>query len=326
MADAVAPKAQPSWKVALLLLQPLASFVATMAGALFFVSALLFFSPGNAADVVAQDEQLRQALVEEWGLDGSVFQQYGAYLTRALGGDFGVSLTYRPGAPVAELMAAKAPDTLFLVLTALFLSVTVGTLVAFWSAGRPNSLSRTAIQWLSVPPVFLVAYLGMVGLDAWAYGSTVEKGLTPPPWFPLLMETSPVKTALAVTVLAFASSALTEIHGTAEREIRRIRNSGYVDAARARGAPTWPHTLSNLLPALTTLVSNRAAFFLGGAIVVEKVFGIHGLGDVLWEACRKRDFPLVLGITLLSAGFVCGIRLLADWVRLALDPRQRGGT
>ena len=326
MADAVAPKAPPFWKVALLLLRPLASFLATLAGALFFVSALLYFSPGNAADVIAQDEALRVALVQEWGLDEGLFEQYSAFVLRAIGGDFGVSLTYRPGTPVSEILLAKAPATLFLVLSALSLSIFVGTALAYWSADRPRSISRTALRWLSVPPVFLIAYLGMVFLDSWAYQNTVKLGEPPPAWFPLLMESSSLKSALAVTVLALGSSALTEIHGTAEREIRRIRSSGYVDAARARGAAIWPHTLSNLLPALSTLVSSRAAFFLGGAIIVEKVFGLHGLGDVLWEACRRRDFPLVLGITLLSAAFVCGMRLLADWSRIALDPRQRKGS
>ena len=325
MADAVNTRARSSWATVSSLLRPLASFGATLAGALFFVSALLYFSPGTAADVIAQDAALREALIEEWGLNDSLFQQYGAYISRAFTGDFGVSLTYRPGTPVAEIMASKAAETLTLVLTALFLSLLVGTAMAFWSAGRTRTLSRASLRLLSVPPVFLIAYLSMILLDSWAYSATVEAGEPPPGWFPLLMEDSSLKFWLAVGALALGSSALTEIHGAAEREIRRIRSSGYVDAARARGAPIWPHTLSTLLPALTTLVSSRAAFFLGGAIIVEKVFGLHGLGDVLWEACRKRDFPLVLGITLLSAAFVCGARLLADWLRMAMDPRHRIG-
>ena len=237
--------------------------------------------------------------IEEWGLNNSLFQQYGAYISRAFTGDFGVSLTYRPGTPVAEIMASKAAETLTLVLTALFLSLLVGTAMAFWSAGRTRTLSRASLRLLSVPPVFLIAYLSMILLDSWAYSATVEAGEPPPGWFPLLMEDSSLKFWLAVGALALGSSALTEIHGAAEREIRRIRSSGYVDAARARGAPIWPHTLSTLLPALTTLVSSRAAFFLGGAIIVEKVFGLHGLGDALGSlpkeglSPRAGDYALV---------------------------------
>ena len=326
MADAVNQQRPSSWGVLLLVGRPLLSFCATLAGAVFFVSALLYFAPGNAADILAQDETLRVALMEEWGLNQSLFEQYRAFLANAVQGDFGVSLTYRQGTPVSEIIAAKAPATLGLVLGALVLSIVVGTSMAYWSASRANSISRRVIQWASVPPVFLLAYLSMVGLDAWAYSSTVALGEPPPSWFPLLMEASSLKTALAITALALGSSALTEIHGSVEEEIQRIRSSGYVDAAKARGEKLWPHTLSNLLPSITTLVSSRAAFFLGGVIVVEKVFGLHGLGDVLWEACRKRDFPLVLGITLFTATIVCGARLVGDWTRMALDPRLRGSS
>ena len=302
---------------------PFVTFCATLVGAAFFVSALLYFSPGNAADVVANDEALRLALVKDWGLDQSLFHQTFTFLRKAIQGDFGVSLTYRQGMQVSEILKAKAPVTLLLVSVALFSSIAVGTTLAFITEGKTFSISRRLLQAVSVLPVFLIAYLSMVGLDSYAYETTVALDQAPPSWFPLLIETSALKTALAVATLAVGSSALTETHTALESEIRVIRQSGYVDAARARGDATWPHTLSNLLPVLANQAATRTAFLLGGVIIVEKVYGIRGLGDVLWSACRYRDYPLVLGITLLSAAFVCSARLIGDWVRLALDPRLR---
>ena len=324
MADEVRGQGGSAWGLAVLLGRPLLSFLATMAGAVFFVSALLYFAPGNAADVVANDEALREGLLREWGLDQSLFSQYTTFLGNALHGDFGNSLTFRPGTPVAEIIRERAGSSILLVGGALFLSLVVALALAYWTASR-SSISKRLVQVISVPPVFLLAYLTMVSLDAWAYERTVAVGGDPPGWFPLIMNPSALKTALAITLLAVASSALTEMHAAFETELRRIRQSGYVDAARARGAKLWPHTLSNLLPTTTTLASSRVAFFLGGVIIVEKVFAMNGVGTTLWEACRLRDYPLALGITLVAAALVCASRLIGDWIRMALDPRQRGG-
>jgi peptide/nickel transport system permease protein len=322
MADEVRKQGGSAWGIVVLLARPLLSFLATLAGAVFFVSALLYFAPGNAADLAANDEALRVGLLKEWGLDQSLFSQYTTYLGNAIHGDFGNSWTFRPGKPVSEIIKQRAGATLFLVVGALLLSLVVGLGLAYWTASR-SSLSKRVVQVLSVPPVFLLAYLSMVSLDAWAYERTVAVGREAPGWFPLIMNPSAFKTALAMTLLAVASSALTEIHAAFEGELRAIRQSGYVDAARARGAALWPHTLSNLLPTMTTLASSRIAFFLGGVIIVEKVFALNGVGTTLWEACRMRDYPLALGITLVAAAVVCAARLLGDWVRMALDPRQR---
>ena len=325
MADGVKTAGATAWGLVILLARPLLSFVATLAGAVFFVSALLYFAPGNAADVVANDETLRVALLKEWGLDQGLWSQYTTFLSNAIHGDFGNSLTFRPGTPVSEIILERAGASIFLVLGALFTSFLVGLLLAYWTAGG-RSVSKRAIQIISVPPVFLLAYLSMVNLDAWAFESTVAVGQSPPGWFPLMMNHSTLKTALAITLLAVGSSALSEIHSALESELKQIRQSGYADAARARGAALWPHTLSNLIPTMTTLASSRMAFYLGGVIIVEKVFALNGVGTTLLEACRLRDYPLALGITLVAAALVCAARLLGDWLRMALDPRQRGST
>ncbi len=78
------------------------------------------------------------------------------------------------------------------------------------------------------------------------------------------------------------------------------------------------------MPPLTVLVSTRTAFFFGGLVVIEKVLHLNGVGSMLWQACRMRDYPLALGITVVAAAVVCTARLLGDVVRLAVDPRLRG--
>jgi ABC-type dipeptide/oligopeptide/nickel transport system permease component len=104
----------------------------------------------------------------------------------------------------------------------------------------------------------------------------------------------------------------------------RIARSPYVQAARGRGEPVWPHlTLNALLPVLE-LIAGRAAFFVSGLIVIEKLMLLGGLGSILWEAAQLRDYPLAIGISLLATGWVAGIQLLCDTGRIALDPRLSG--
>jgi len=291
-------------------------------GAIFLAQFLLWLAPGDAADVVADTPKLREALVREWGLDQSLFKRTWLFLGHALTGDLGLSLTYRPGAAVTDLVAPAAVRSGVLLVGALVTSLVAGVGLAFVTAGR-KSLARRLVQVFSVVPVFLMAYMLMVVLNETTF-SLMESGtLARPDWFALPDQDSHLKTGLAIVVLAFGSSALTEIHVASEQELQRIRRAPFLDAARARGARLAPHLIWNLVPPLTTLASNRAAFFLGGLIIVEKVLHLNGVGAMLWQACRLRDYPLALGITVVAAGVVCGARLAGDLVRVAVDPRLR---
>jgi len=298
------------------------AFLATLAGAALLAQLLLWMAPGDAVDLLTDDPALRAALITEFGLDRPVWLRYFDFVGRALAGDLGTSLTYRPGMEVAALTGPAATRSGLLVLGALSLSLAWGVGLAYVTAGRA-SLSRRLVQLASVAPVFLLAYLIMVGLNEATF-SLLEAGrISRPGWFALPDEDSTLKITLAVCVLAVGSSALTEIHAGAEDELVRIRRSGYVDAARARGAALWPHVLLNLVPPLTTIAASRAAFFVGGLVIIEKVLHLSGVGAMLWQACRMRDYPLALGITVLAAAAVCGARLAADVVRVAVDPRLR---
>ncbi len=298
------------------------AFVLTLLGAALLAQVLLWSAPGDAADLLAGDPELRAALVAEMGLDRPPHEAWWSFVTHAAGGDLGRSLTYRPGMAVVELVRPAALRSLVLVVGALVVSLSVGAGLAYVTAGS-RSVGRRLLQAASIAPVFLMAWVLVVTFNEWAFGLIQDGRIARPDWFALPDQDSLLKWALAVTVLAVGSSAVTEVHTACEDELRAIRRSGYVDAARARGARLWPHVLWNLLPPLTTIASSRAAFFVGGLVVVEKVLHLNGVGAMLWQACRLRDVPLALGITFVAAAVVCGARLLADLVRVSVDPRLR---
>jgi peptide/nickel transport system permease protein len=301
------------------------AFVATVLGAVLLVQGLLALAPGDAIDLLPNGDELRAGLAAEWGLDLPLHERLVATLGRLARGDLGTSLTWRPGASVAELVADTGARSLILLGPGLLLGVALAVGLGAWSARGGTRLLRV-VQVVSVVPAFLAAYMLVMGINA-ATWALVERGLiTRPEWFALPDTPSALRTALAIGVLAVASGGLTEMHAACDAELRRLRTAPFVDAARARGAATWPIVLHNLVPPLVDIAASRAAWLLGSLVVVEKLLLYSGAGAALWQACRLRDYPVAIGITLVSAILVAGARLVADLVRMAVDPRLRGAT
>ncbi len=289
---------------------------------MFATQLLLSLAPGDPVDLVPGGEEVRAGLEAEWGLDAPVLVRYGRYLARAATGDLGTSLTWRPGAPVADLVWPAAARSLGLAVPAVGLALVTGVLLAWATAGR-RSWRRRIVQALSIGPVFLLAFVAVTVLNETTW-TLVERGLVArPSWFALPDTASGLRTALAIVVLAVGSGSLAEVHAALEDEIVRIRNAPFVDAALARGAPIAPHVLLNLLPPLTTIMANRTAFFVGGLVVVEKVLLLNGAGSMLWQACGARDYPLAMGLAIVAAAVVCATRLMGDLLRVGVDPRLR---
>ncbi len=316
------PAPAGSWRVVVPVLRLLVTFLLTLAGAVLVIQLLLWASPGDPVDLVPNGEEIRVQLEQEWGLDKPLPLRYLDFLGRALEGDLGSSLTYRPGATVTELVVPAALRSLRLLIPALILAMGLGIGLGFVTAGRGSVLRRLA-QVISVAPVFLLAFLSVHVLNELAFHGMEAGWFGRPGWFALPDTDSALKTALAITVLAVGSGALAEVHAAVEDEMVRLRNAAFVDAAVARGAPVWKHLLWNLLPPLATIAYGRAAFFVGGLVIIEKVLQLNGAGSMLWQACRLRDYPVALGITILAAAAVCGARLLGDLVRISVDPRLR---
>ena len=297
-------------------------FAVTLMGAVGLVLLLLWLAPGDPIDLLPNGEELRPVLTQQWELDRPLPVRFVSYFGRALHGDLGTSLAYRPGTPVADVIAGPAMRSMVWLLTALVLTMVWGTWLAWASAGRP-SWHRKLVQVASIAPVFLLAHVSVNGIDVLTL-SLVDRGIIPRPgWFPLPSEPGVFRTALAIVLLAVGSGALAEVRAEAENALVKIRGSGYIAAARARGERLWPHVAHNLVGPLTTVASSRAAFFVGGLVILEKVLLLNGIGSILWQAAVMRDYPLALGITVVLASIVCLSRLLGNTVRLAFDPRLR---
>lgn len=299
----------------------LGAFAATLAGAIVLIQVLLALAPGDAIDLLPNADQVREQLEAEWGLDLPVPLRIARAVGRAATLDLGTSLTYRPGVPVAELVAQGAAGSLGILAPAWLLGIGLAVGTAWWTSGgrRGGRLVLAA----SIVPAFLAAWSGVTALNALVWHGMEAGWWERPEFFALPDTPSAVRTALAISVLAIASGNLANLHSALDAELSELRRAPFVEAAQARGAPVWPHLVGNLLPPLLDIGASRAAALLGTVVVVEKLLLLNGAGAMLWQACEKRDFPLATGITLSAAAAVALVRLVADLGRIALDPRLR---
>ncbi len=296
-------------------------FAALLAGAAVLIEVLLWAAPGDPIDLIPDGEALRPALEARWGLDRSPLQQTVDALVGAAQGDLGISLTVRPGQAVAALVADAGRRSLSLLVPGLLLAMGLGLLTAWLRASRATS--PRLLQALSAAPVFLLAWLLVTGINEATFALMQQVTISRPDWFALPLTDTPLRSALAIGVLAIGSGTLSEVHAELWQELLRIRQSGYVQAAQARGEPLAPHILHNLIAPLTTIAASRVGFLVGGLVILEKILLLNGAGSLLWDAALQRDYPLAMGLALAAAVVVCGARLVGDLVRVVVDPRLR---
>lgn len=298
------------------------AFIATLFGAGLLLHGLLLLAPGDPIDLIPDGEANRAELAVEFGLDRPPLERLIGGTLRALTGDLGPSLIVAPGTPVTELVRRSCWRSLMVVGPALPIAMLAGLGAGLLTAGRSSAL-RGLIQIIGALPVFLLAWALVTTLNAGAW-SLIERGvLERPDWFALPDQDSPLRTALAIAAVVLGSGTLFEVHAACEAEILRLRRSELADAITGLGLPLWPVLLRNLAPGLLTVARDRVAFLVGGLVVVEKVLLMGGAGALLWQAALARDYPLAIGLGVAAATVVAGSALVADALRLLLDPRAR---
>ena len=279
------------------------------------------YGPGDPVQVLMgqhSNPEVVERIREQRGLNDNIFIQYGRYLGNVVRGDFGESYKYR-GRTVAELLKAKMWVSAQLNLAALALSVGLGVPIGLFAALRQGSWWDTAavattLFWQSIP-VFLTAPLLLIIF-------ALELDVLPTHGFGGLFDARIILPAFAMGIPGVA--ILTRLTRASALE---VISQDYVRTARAKGLPEmvvrYRHILRNaLIPVVTSL-----GFALAGiaftSFVVERFFGIPGVGNLLIEAIFARDFPVVNGVVLVGTTMFILANLLVDLLYPVLDPRIR---
>lgn len=289
-----------------------------LVGVTFITFLLLYILPADPARQIAgrsATPETVETIRRQLGLDLPFPQQYGRYLVNLAQGDLGRS--YAQKTEVAEIIAARLPATLLLMVAAIACELVIGLVIGIVAAVAQGSRTDHAVMVLSFigvsTPQFvagiLMLYIFAVVLDWFPVGGYGEfrhlvlpaltLGLLGAGWYSRMMRSSMIE----------------------------VLTQDYIRTARAKGAPErrviLVHALRNAFLPIIAMIGIDVGIFMSGAVVVESVFGWPGIGQLAWQAIQQVDIPIIMGVTLVAAAAIVSGNLLADLAAPLVDPRIR---
>jgi peptide/nickel transport system permease protein len=300
------------------------------------VSVLVFFSirliPGDAITAMLGTEAglltpvQRASLAAYFGINQPIHIQYWRWFTGLFQGNLGISVTY--GKPVLEVILQRFPLTLELALLSMVIALSVGVPAGVLAATRNERPTDLVVRVLAMlgqsTPSFVV---GLVII----YVLSVYFGVVPPMGAFTSLFADPLanlsQLIFPAITLGFAFAA--SVTRIARAAMLDVLSDDYVRTARSKGASArsviWHHALPNALIPVVTLSGVEFGYLLGGAVIVEQIFALPGLGRLTLDAISQRDYALVEGAVLFVAFNFLIVNLLVDLTYVALDPRIRLG-
>ncbi|TBG73229.1 ABC transporter permease [Rhizobium leguminosarum] len=282
-----------------------------------YIDPNLPMSPSDLAD-------LRRSL----GLDQPLPVQYLGWLQQALTGNLGYSIK-RLDQPVLGLVLSRIGPTVLLMGTALAFAIVTGIACGVIGAVRRNSLADLSLSVVALAgissPAFLSALIGLYIFSVRLHWMPSGGMLTPGEEFSvgdllhhLILPAALLSVAQAALIMRYMRASLLE-----------VLNQDYVRTARAKGVREFwvisKHALRNALLPIVTLIGSTIGLAIGGAIFIESVFNWPGMGLLLVDAVQTRDYPVIMGATLVIGACVIVVNLLTDITYAVVDPRIKVG-
>ncbi len=286
---------------------------------------------GNMDDI--QYEIIKELTREQYGLNGSTWEQYTRYVNKLLHGDLGNSM--KSGSPaVADLIAERIPWTLVLSVSTMLIGLICGLLFgafAAWKRGRwPDLLLLNASTFTTALPSFFIALLLTLFLGfelEWLPAYTDSNMVADFDWSWGAIATVAYNAALPVISMAIGS--IVGYAQTTRNSVISVSNEDFILTARSKGisngAVLYKHTLRNALLPIVTSFGMSVSGLIGGATVIEQIFNWNGMGTLFLEANNTNDYPLMMGIMLFMSAFALVANLVTDLCYGLLDPRVTVG-
>jgi peptide/nickel transport system permease protein len=306
--------------------------VPTLLGILTINFFILHLAPGDVADVLAGQggaatPEYMDALRRNFGLDQPLYIQYVKYILQVAQLDLGISQRYNM--PVATLILSALPVTAILMVTSMAIAVAVGVILGVVAAGYVDTVVDWAISvvglfsysvplfWLSQMLILIFAiYLGLLPSGSFTTVGADLSGLA-------YIRDVAWHMILPVTVLALFYIAV--YSRLTRASMLEVYNLDFVRTARAKGLSsrtvTVKHVLRNALLPVVTMAGVQFGSLLGGAVVIEQVFSLPGLGRLAFDSVLQRDFNTLLSVLLMSSVLVIAVNMLVDFIYVLVDPR-----
>ena len=282
---------------------------------------LLNFAPGDAAEITLRRQNSGvtpspvavQALRHELGLDDHLTLRYGHWVSNAIRGDLGES--YRTGESITGELFRRLPATLLLAATALSIAVVTGIPLGVMAAVKQGSWLDSACRILAIvgaavpsyvlaPILMLIFAVQFQWLPAVGYGSFQN---------------------LILPAIALSFGTMAQLMRLTRSSLLEVLSQDYMRTARAKGlsenSVVWRHGLKNSLLPVVTVLGTSTGYLLGGAVIIETMFGWPGIGQFVVTGITQRDYPVVQGFVLYVAIIFLLVNLAVDLSYRWLDPR-----
>jgi peptide/nickel transport system permease protein len=303
------------------LIRRLVQAIPVIFGVTLFVFLLIHLVPGDPARAALGPQANAEAIARlhhQWGLDQSLPAQYLLFLERLVTGDLGTSLQFEQS--VGSLVLDRLPVTLWLVVCSTIFACLIAVPLGLLAASRPGAIRDRLIRIFSVVGLSVPSFwLGLILIEYIA----VEAELLPVAGFGESF-TEHFESML-LPGLTVAAGIVPLLVRSLRTEMLRVEQADYVVTARAKGLGEqrirFRHVFRNALPPSLTLLAITVSFLFGGTMIVESVFNLPGVGQLMLQGINQRDFPIVQSVTLVMAFLVIAVNILADLTQSFLDPR-----
>jgi peptide/nickel transport system permease protein len=288
--------------------------------------AMILSAPGGPSILYERETTVEQMakMREIMGLDQPVYVQYWKWLTGVLQGNLGVS--YSQGAPVIQLIGERLPPTMLLSGAALLFAVLVGVPLGILSALKRNSLldhllTSVSFFGLSMPTFWyglVLILVFSVRLNWFPAGGIVTVGEE---------SISDLMRHLLLPAVVLGTAHMAEITRYTRSSVLDVLKQDFIRTARAKGLSQWlvvgKHALKTALIPVITVIGLMLPRVAAGAAITEQVFAWPGMGQLAVRAAFQRDYPTIMGVTLMVSVVVALASLITDLVYTVVDPRVR---
>ncbi|MEI7844969.1 MAG: ABC transporter permease [Chloroflexota bacterium] len=307
---------------------------------LFIISVVLFFlvraAPGGPLTSVRRNPNVTAAqiavLEHKLGLDKPLPLQYWEWLVSVGHGDLGDSIKFHR--PVTTMIAERIPNTLLLVGIAFLMTLVIAVPIGILSARNPYSFFDHAVTTLTFMGQSLPVYWLGLGLIVIFY-INLQNPFTGGPLFPSGGLNTVGKEGdfwdaawhLVLPSVALGAGWIAWYSRFLRSSMLEVLHEDYVRTARAKGVGErgiyYYHALRNAIIPLVTMIALDIPSLFAGALFVETIFSWPGMGRLFWDAARGRDYPVLLGVVMITAVIIIACNILADLAYGLLDPKVK---
>ncbi len=317
------------------ILKRILTFIPILIGVSFISFSIMHIAPGDPTALFTDPNVKAEELMRvraNWGLDRPFLVQYFYWISNAVRGDFGTA--YLVNRPVIEVIAERIPATLLLTGTAMGLSLLIAIPLGVISAAKKNKFADHLITvfsftGMSIPSFWLALILMLIFslqlklLPATGINDPLLKSSA---FLPVLLDTARHMVLPVVTLVIVSFAGMTRF---VRASMLEVLGQNYIRAARAKGIPErtvfYKHALRNALLPIITLLGMMLPEIISGAFIVETIFAWPGMGRLGVTAVFSRNYPVIMGVVMISAVLIMLGNLIADVCYSLADPRVRIG-